>query len=278
MPQPSQPYDNTLMIASRPTRAVPVPAVVAALADGRSLQPVWQNELGGVTFEVGGGPDRVFIKWAPATSGIDFRPEIARLEWAGLFAAVPRVLTHGADRLGSWLVTAGLPGETAVAQRWVAEPARAVRAIGRGLRALHDVLPVNECPFSWSVESRMADVQRRLAAGELHPSRWHPDHRGLSLQEALDLLAQPPPIDKLVVCHGDTCAPNTLMTDDGNWSGHVDLGALGVADRWADLAVATWSTVWNYGPGWEDQLLQAYGVERDPWRIAYYRLLWDLGP
>ena len=258
---------------------MPVPAVVADLADGRPLQSVWQNGLGGVTFEVGRGPDRVFIKWAPATSGIDFRPEMDRLAWAGVFSAVPRVLAHGADGLGSWLVTAGLPGESAVADRWLAEPARAVWAIGRGLRALHDVLPVDECPFGWSVESRLADVQRRLAAGELHPpSRWHPDHRGLSLQDALDLLAQPPPIDTLVVCHGDACAPNTLMTDDGNWSGHVDLGALGVADRWADLAVATWSTVWNYGPGWEDPLLEAYGVERDPWRIAYYRLLWDLGP
>jgi kanamycin kinase len=53
---------------------------------------------------------------------------------------------------------------------------------------------------------------------------------------------------------------------------------LGVADRWADLAVATWSTQWNYGPGWEQPLLAAYGVAADPERIRYYRLLWDLGP
>ena len=55
------------------------------------------------------------------------------------------------------------------------------------------------------------------------------------------------------------------------------LGSLGVADRWADLAVATWSTEWNYGPGWDDDLLAAYGVHTDPERTAYYRLLWDLG-
>jgi kanamycin kinase len=51
-----------------------------------------------------------------------------------------------------------------------------------------------------------------------------------------------------------------------------------VGDRWADLAVATWSTEWNYGPGWENDLLRAYGVDPDPERVAYYRLLWDLGP
>jgi len=53
---------------------------------------------------------------------------------------------------------------------------------------------------------------------------------------------------------------------------------LGVADRWADLAIATWSTTWNYGPGWETPLLDAYGVAPDPERSRYYRLLWDLGP
>ena len=83
---------------------------------------------------------------------------------------------------------------------------------------------------------------------------------------------------RLVVCHGDACAPNTLLDGDGRVVGHVDLGALGLADRWADLAVASWSTCWNYGDGWEQQLLSAYGVEPDPSRLAYYRLLWDLDP
>ena len=95
---------------------------------------------------------------------------------------------------------------------------------------------------------------------------------------ALAVVADPPPVDRLVVCHGDACAPNTLLSDDGSCSGHVDVGSLGVADRWADLAVATWSTAWNYGPGWESTLLDAYGIGPDPERAAYYRLLWDLGP
>jgi aminoglycoside phosphotransferase len=72
-------------------------------------------------------------------------------------------------------------------------------------------------------------------------------------------------------------APNTLVGDDGGCTGHVDLGDPGVGDRWADLAVATWSTEWNYGPGWERRLLDAYGVAPDPERTAYFRLLWDLG-
>jgi len=58
----------------------------------------------------------------------------------------------------------------------------------------------------------------------------------------------------------------------------VDMATLGVADRWADLAVASWSLGWNYGPGWEPLFYQAYGVAPDAERVAYYRLLWELGP
>ncbi len=93
---------------------------------------------------------------------------------------------------------------------------------------------------------------------------------------ALAVLGAPPDVDRLVVCHGDACCPNTLLDSSGRYTAHVDLAALGVADRWADLAVATYSTVWNYGPGWEGPLLDAYGIDPDPERTRYYRQLWDL--
>lgn len=266
------------MIASRPTGDVLVPLCVEAIAAGRSVRPVWQNELGGLTFEVGADGERCFVKWAPTASGIDLSAEAARLAWAIASSPVPRVLGGGSDELGSWLVTAGLPGHSAVSERWAAEPDRAVWAIGRGLRALHDRQPIERCPFLWSLDGRLADVRRRAAANLLDPARWHPMHQNLTVQEALAILAEARPVDRPVVCHGDACAPNTLLTCDGNWSGHVDLGTLGVADRWADLAVATWSTEWNYGPGWTGHLLDAYGIDPDPDRMAYYRLLWDLGP
>ncbi|WP_256069701.1 MULTISPECIES: aminoglycoside 3'-phosphotransferase [unclassified Streptomyces] len=245
-----------MRLSGPPDGEVPVPAPVAALAGDRPLRPVWRNEAGGLTFQLGGGPDRRFAKWAPAGSGLDLAAEAARLAWAGRFTTVPRVEARGADHGGAWLVTRGLPGDSAVSPRWLADPRTAARALGEGLRALHDRLPVAGCPFSWSVGHRLERARR---AGVELPADPPP----------------PPPVDRLVVCHGDPCAPNTLLRADGSWSGHVDLGALGVADRWADLAVATWSTEWNYGPGWEDTLLDAYGVAPDPERTAFYRRLWS---
>ena len=275
----TEPRDLPVFWSGRPSPgSVTVPPAVAAVAAGRPAVPVWLNEAGGLTFDVGDGAERCYVKWAPAGSDeLDLAAEADRMEWACRFHPVPRPLARGQDADGSWLATSPLPGDSAVTVRWKAQPAVAVTAIGEGLRAMHDSLPADGCPFSWNAAERLAAGRRAAQAGRQDPAAWHPGHQGLTVAAALERAAAIPPVDKLVVCHGDACAPNTLVGDDRRWSGHVDLGRLGLADRWADLAIATWSAGWNYGPGWEPLLLDAYGVEPDPERTSYYRLLWDLG-
>jgi kanamycin kinase len=136
-------------------------------------------------------------------------------------------------------ITAGRPVRAA---RYTPVP----RVLGDGadrLRMLHDALPVDSCPW---VRTDFGDA---------------------------------PPVDRLVVCHGDACAPNTVIDAHGGCCGHVDLGALAVADRWADLAIATLSLAWNYATAHqahlEDDLLEPYGIDRDGVRIDYYRRLWQ---
>jgi hypothetical protein len=41
----------------------PLPAAVVALAGGEAVRPVWDNAVGGRTFEVGAGERRRFVKW-----------------------------------------------------------------------------------------------------------------------------------------------------------------------------------------------------------------------
>lgn len=141
---------------------------------------------------------------------------------------------------------------------------------------MHDALPVDECPFFWSVQDRISRVRGRIVRGETLPTNWHEEFRGLANDEILRVLDSPPPLDEIVVCHGDACAPNTLINQSGQWVGNVDMARLGVADRWADLAIATWSTQWNYGPGWEDLFYDSYGIDPNQGKIRFYRLLWNL--
>lgn len=251
-----------LEIGGLPRDHVDVPDAVTRLSAGRTITPVWVNEVGGLTFRLDGADgrdafDAAFVKWAPHGSGLDLRGEVARLSWAGAHTPVPRVLDHGVDDDGRWIVTAAMPGTSAVDPRWHNDPRPAVVAAGVGLRSLHDTLPVADCPFEWSVPMRIA--------------------RSGATEDQVGELGPAPEPDRMVVCHGDPCTPNTLVGDDGRWVGHVDLDALGIADRWADIAVATMALGWNFGPGWDGVFLDAYGIEPDAPRTAWYRALWNLG-
>jgi len=285
-----------------PRRRVPIPvAVQAVMRPDDEAKAIWQNELGGITFRV--RPTAVnpcvplihlaantrYVKWQPAAPlgskanhVISLAAEAERLTWARQWALVPEVLDYhrvggessdsglGAGKLnpdvvvpenheadGEILVTQALAGRPAMHAFWRARPAEAARAVGAGLRKLHDALPVADCPFDWSVSSR---IERAGLAGT-------------PLGD--ELLAAAPSLTDLVVCHGDACVPNTLLDNFGYLAGHVDFGRLGVADRWADIAVAAWSTEWNYGHGYADALYAGYGIAPDNEKIAYYQRLWD---
>jgi kanamycin kinase len=242
---------------SIPVSPVDAPTRVRELAGDAALESVWANSIGGLTFRATPAAGHPFyVKWGPRNDEASMRDEAERMRWAGRWIRVPEVLDEGRDATHEWLVTAAIDGTSAVHPRWREHPETAVRAIGEGLRALHDALPGDDCPWDWGVDARIANAAGR---GILLPERFR----------------DAPSIDRMVVCHADACCPNTLLDDGGRWLAHVDLGLLGVGDRWADIAVASMSTEWNYGPGWEDALVDAYGLEPDRERLAFYRDLWN---
>jgi len=218
------------------------PPIVDLLAEGSTPELVWRNELGGQTWRLG---DR-YLKWSSDAAGIDLHREVVRLRWLEGRHPVPRVLDEGHDNAGRWFLTSAIRAESAVADRWRSDPERAVRGIAIGLRRLHS-LPVADVPTSWRSWATRTPAE----------------------------LGSRPAIDDPVVVHGDACAPNTLLDADGHFAANVDLGDVTVADRWADLAVASMALEWNYGPGWEPCFFAAYGIRPDPICIEYYRALWD---
>lgn len=209
--------------------------------------------------------------WFPSAEA-----EAARTIWARSFLPVPRVLGHGATQGSTWLVTAGIDASDATATVFRKNVAELVDRLAEALRRFHEA-PVKACPFQFRVEDALEHVQQRRASGLIDAARdFHPEFASLTVDSAVQELEDTAPeVEDLVVCHGDYCVPNVLLRGD-DVVGYVDLGELGVADRWWDLAVATWSLTWNFGPGFEDRFLQTYGIEKDIGRMQFYRLLYDL--
>lgn len=228
-----------MALASAPPPGTPVPDAISVWADDhgyRVEELVWRNELGDVTARLT-RPEHptVYAKWSER----DLIDEAERLSWlSGRFPA-PAMADYVAHEDGSLVVTLAIDASSAVSERWKQDPDAAARAFGEGLARLHSLDPA-DCLFG--------------------PPEWVGDQDD---------------VDEVVIIHGDACAPNTLLDDEGRFAGIVDLGDLGVAERWADLAIASWSLEWDYGPGHEAAFWEAYGEEPDEERIAHYRRLWD---
>ncbi len=217
-----------------------------------------------------------YVKLAEVSDAQMLLAEEPRMRWAHSHLPVPEILEQSQDDQVSWLMTRAVPGLDATNSIFRDKPIRVVELLAEGLRQFHRA-PVEDCPFDFRLDQALSLVEQRVQSGAIDAERdFHPEHQHLSINEAvLQLQRDRPQNEDLVVCHGDYCFPNILIDGD-RVAGFVDLGELGVADRWWDLAVATWSTAWNVGPGYEDAFLNAYEIEPDADRIAYYRLLYDL--
>lgn len=218
---------------------------------------------------------------SPENDVASLMDEKVRLEWAFGRLPVPRPLAYGVHATCEWLLTEGIEGASAVERELRAHPARLVPLLAQALRRLHRV-EWRDCPFDARLDIALSSIRERLEDGSADPSWIFAAHGGRTAAGALAFLERSRPGgadssggEDVVLTHGDYCVPNVLIRD---WqvAGYVDLGALAVADRWRDIAIALWSVQQNMGPVWDDLFLDSYGIAPDPEKRAYYHLLYDM--
>ncbi|MGW6197972.1 phosphotransferase [Kribbella sp. NPDC055110] len=175
---------------------------------------------------------------------------------------------------GACLVTSavpGVPGDTLSP----AAHERAMRSLGVILRELHSL---TDCPFERPLADVIATATDVVRRGAVNPAFLTDEWRQLQPTELLgQVVAERPYIESVlepVVCHGDACLPNVFFDPETlEVTGLIDLGRLGIADRYADLALTTIQLhdEWSADPA---PFLEVYGVpDPDPRRLHFFRLL-----
>jgi aminoglycoside 3'-phosphotransferase-2 len=214
----------------------------------------------------------VFVKTVQAGPFCELPDEIARLRWlAGQGIACPEILAEAQDGQRHWLLMSAVPGRDLASSPDLA-PERIVTIAADVLRSLH-ALGARDCPFDHRLDHRIALARARMEAGVVDEENFDDERAGRTAAGAFrELLARRPQGEDLVVTHGDACLPN-LLADEGRFTGFIDCGRLGVADRHQDLALASWSIHYNLGEDWVEPFLRRYGGTVDPERLAIYRLL-----
>ncbi|MEV0610624.1 APH(3') family aminoglycoside O-phosphotransferase [Polymorphospora rubra] len=197
--------------------------------------------------------------------------EAHRLAWlAGRAVPCPEVVDH---RPGE-LVTTAVPGRPAGGLATGPGRDRAVDSLADLLRTLHG-LPVDGCPFDTSLATTVPAADAAVAAGTVDLSDLDDVRHGWSGDRLrTELHRTRPATEDLVVCHNDLSLANVLVAGDGTVTGVVDVGRLGVADRYSDLAIVTRDLAGDWHPDHAARFLTRYGLSHvDRARIDFYRLL-----
>lgn len=219
------------------------------------------------------GQADAFLKSEVIDAFSELGDEIARLRWLQAQGQpAPTVIATAEEEGRRWLLMSALPGHDLASSPALA-PQHRVQLLADALRGLH-ALPVATCPFDQRLASRLQAAQARVEAGRVDADDFDDERLGHSAQQVFaELRATRPDHEDLVVSHGDACLPN-LLAVEGRFSGFIDCGRLGVADRYQDLALAARSLVHNFGDTrWVAPLFRSYGVVPDERRLAFYRLL-----
>jgi len=225
-------------------------------------------------FEVSGdGRPPLFLKTEPKGRFSELEGEMRRLRWLedqGIPA--PRVVdfAHGNGR--DWLLMTAVPGEDLASSRHLS-PCDAASLMADALRRLH-ALDIADCPFDHRLDRRLPLARARAEAGVVDETDFDDEDRGRTVLSLFDdLQTLKPESEDLVVAHGDACLPN-FMARETEFTGIIDCGRLGVADRYQDVAIASRSIRYNFGDTWVSPFLERYGLtETDPGRMAFYRIL-----
>lgn len=227
---------------------------------GSGWEPVTVGESDTEVFRRGA----VYAKQCGPAGVRELADERDRVAWlAGTAIPGASVVDWIEGPSGAVLFTSAVPGVAGSELPW---SPRLVESLASAVRAFHD-WPVESCPF----ERRLEDVVRR---GAVNPNFLTDEWRLVAPEELLaQLRASIPEKLELVVCHGDACLPNFLFDPETlEWTGAIDVGRLGVADRYADLAlaVAQVEDEWSADPA---DFLAAYDISADWERLVFYRLL-----
>jgi aminoglycoside 3'-phosphotransferase-1 len=190
---------------------------------------------------------------------------MVRLRWLSKRLPTPEVRQFVWSRDEAWLLMTALPGRTAYdLLQSDADRYAIVDAIAAFLRRLH-AIPVSECPFNSAFDHRLALGKERIDAGLVDEDDFDEERAGWTAEQVWTAM-QPllPFTPDRVVTHGDFSLDNLLVVN-GEVIGCVDVGKLGIADRYQDIAIL-WNGLGEFGESVRDRLLTAYGIP-DPDRV-----------
>ena len=260
-----------------------IPQKIMSIIGG---QDYMQNDVGMSESNVLVFPEHV-LKIQGQTPETDNEKEI--VSWLNGRIPVPQIPVYCVENGTAYTLMSRITGEMLCDEEFLRTPTRLIRFVAEGMKLLWSV-DVSDCPCKVSrLDERLKAARRNVELGLVDMDNVEPETFGTggfaNPEELLVWLERNRPEEDIVLTHGDFCLPNVLAEHD-HISGFIDLGKMGPADRWQDLAIVLRSLRHNFAGKYTDgkqrfefepqMLLDELGVKMDEAKNRYYMLLDEL--
>jgi aminoglycoside 3'-phosphotransferase I len=237
------------------------------------------GESGGAVIRLHGKADSsdLYLKHGSGAVADDITDEMSRLCWLAGRVPVPAVKHFVRTPTEAWLLMEAMPGKTAYQMLEASHHNHLaiVDALAAFLLRFHSI-PVCECPFNSAHTNRLAQARVRIDAGLIDVDDFDDERQGWTADQVWEAMqSQLPLAPDPIVTHGDFSLDNLLM-QNGEVVGCIDVGRLGIADRYQDLAIL-WNCLGEFGSSLQGGLFQQYGIyEVDERKLEFHLLLDEL--
>lgn len=161
---------------------------------------------------------------------------------------VPEIYAYEAADGRSYLLMSKCAGRMACDPEYMENPEILCKLLANGLKTLWSV-DISECPSDYRLAHKLELAKYRVENGLIDLENVEPDTFGENgFQDPAHLLQwlyDNMPKEEPVLSHGDYCLPNLFGAGD-RVTGYIDMGRMGIADKWCDIALCHRSLSHNY--------------------------------
>ena len=213
--------------------------------------------------------------------------KIQMFRWIDGKLPVPKVICYEEDENFQYLLMSKVSGTMSCDEYYMSRPDILMPLLAEAIKMLQSV-DISGCTRDCGLDELLKEARFRVENSLVDTSDAEPETYGengfKNPNELLIWLENNRPEFEPALVHGDLCLPNIFLDKD-KVSGFIDIGGMGVGDKWQDIALCYRSLVHNangvYGgkvyPGIEPKaLFDSLGIEPDWDKIRYFILLDEL--
>ena len=202
--------------------------------------------------------------------------EYNALKWLDGKLSVPEIVLFDDEGENEFLITKAILGEMVCSNTYLNNPDDSLNIIKEAFDNIYEV-DISNCPFDVSNKYKLSLIESNVKKGLIKNEDLKEEtlQKFGGVENLLKYLIDNQFEEELCFSHGDTSLPN-IFASDNCFSGFIDVGECGIADKWFDLAICEKSIKRNYGEEYISKFYNKLNIIPNRNKIDYYLLMMEL--